>query len=214
MDARKINGLTPGTTSVAAGAPLAARAHASKASGNLVESLLEGDLGIGGMQSNANPDAFREHLALPLADSASAQGSGRNPLAPYSETSQPVPSANAQTPAGVPVTLSAQTLDRLVSPQRTENNGPTVALAPPQSSPELRIEAYPAAGPSIAAVPTPSPAPIEPRSASAAISHARDAERIAGLVIPPAAAPTASRQAFDKLLLSAAILGALLLLFL
>jgi len=213
MDARKINGLTSGTASIAAGAALAARAQASKASGNLVESLLEGDLGTAGMQSNANPDAFREHLALPLADSVPAQVSGRKPLAPYSEASPSLPSANAQTPAGVLVTLSTQALDRLVTPQRTEDNGPSVPLSAPQSSPELRTEAYPVAGPSIAS-PNPSTAPVEPRSASAAISHARDAERLAGLVITPAAAPTPSRQAFDKLLLAAAILGALLLIVL
>jgi hypothetical protein len=214
MDARKINSLTSGSASLASAAS-AARAQASRAGGSVVEFLLEGDLGTAGMHPNANPNPSPEHAALPKAERASAQVPGSQSTAQISNPTPPQPSSSAQTPSGVLVTLSTQALDHLATPQRAQDDGASIAPAARQNPPEPRAEAYPVeaqmtASSSSAA----STSPIEPRSSAGAISQARDAERLAGLVVPPPAASAVSRAALDKLLLAAAILGALLLILL
>jgi hypothetical protein len=206
MEPEKINSLTHKLASRAdVGAAPAARAGASLAAVHLIESALDPDAGTG--KSPQQPDlplpharAQSEHTSAPVAASGA--------MAPT-----PLPPASVEQESGVHVALSTLAIAAAANPNIRPSSTPPLPAAQPFT---LEVSAV--------AYPFPEPLPATPRGANAstfqenhvapALAQARDAERLAGLVLIPETTAAPSQRAYDVLVLVTVIVGALLLIFL
>jgi hypothetical protein len=131
--------------------------------------------------------------------------------APASRAAIALASAPDAMPGPADVVSSAMLAGGSVAAQNAERAGAAPAATGSNATPDLRPDLYPH-GHAMAV--TPNPVAAEQKTAASAVSQARDAERLAGLTVTPAAIATPTETHLGKLILGAIALGVLVVILL